>query len=231
MQAVIHKKINKLRHHIKHAVHHIGPKGRRHKNILKSVSEKLGLVYFGSVDQHRDDHIVVRGITASSTHKDNHLSIGSIDGYDVQLLDRSDSVEDYTGKFSAQHYIVFQIKLHTIITIPHILLTPKGLKIANYADVFATPHMQPVPLPQTDGYSSEFESRYEVKAAPTYFESVKSLLDVSMTRNIAAHFWPLAVEFHEGYLYVYSDDTNLTKQLIENIIQNSLWLAGQVDTK
>lgn len=228
---MIHKNINKFRHHIKHAVHHIGPKGRRHKNILKNVSEKLGLVYFGSVDQHRDDHEIVRGITASSTHKDNHLSVGSIGGYDVQLLDRSDSVEDYKGKLSAQHYIVLEIKLQRANDVPQILMVPKGLKIAHFDGVFASTHMQPIPLPHDDGYSSEFESRYEVKSAPTYFESVKQILDKDITRKIAAHFWPLGVELNDGILYIYLSDTNLTKQLIENVIQNGLWLAGQIDAK
>lgn len=228
---MIHKTFNKLKHHISHIAHHVGLRGRQHRNVIRSVSEAAGLVYFGGVDQHSDDHTIIRGITASSTHQDEHLSVGSIDGYDVQIVDRSDSLESHTGQLTAHHYIVCEVKLRKNHDIPHILIVPKGLRIAHFEGAFATPHMQPVSFTHSAGYSQDFVSRYEVRSIPTHFEQVKQLIDPDMARKLAAHFWPLAIEFHDKALYVYTNDTKITGSLIESIIQNGLWLAGQIDSK
>lgn len=228
---MIHKTFNKLRRHIDHASHRVGLKGRRHKNVLKAVSTKLGLVYFGSVDQHSDEHTIIRGLTASSTHRDEHLSVGSVEGYDVQIVDRSDSLENHNGELTSHHYIVCEIQLRKNHDIPHMLIVPKGQRIVHFEGVFTTPHMQPVPLSIEGGYSHDFISRYDVKTTPTHFERVKQLLDAQITRTLAAHFWPLAIEFHNQKLYVYTNDTKITRALIENTIQNGLWLAGQIDSK
>jgi hypothetical protein len=228
---MIHKTLNKLRHRIKRVTHHISPRGRQHRNILRSVAEKTGLVYFGSVDQHNDDHVIVRGITASASHQDDHVSVGSINGYDVQLVDRSDSVESHAGRLSSLHYIVLEIQLRARRDLPHILIIPKGQKIPHFEGAFTSPHIQPILLSAAEGYSQEFISRYGIQTLPTYFEEAKSFLDVSITRTLAAHFWPLAIEFHEGALYVYTDDHRVTTHLMENMIQNGLWLAGQIDAK
>lgn len=40
--------------------------------VLKKFAHKIGLVYFGVVDQHQDDHEVIRGLTVSTTHRDDH---------------------------------------------------------------------------------------------------------------------------------------------------------------
>jgi hypothetical protein len=228
---MIHKTLNKVRHHISHIGHHVGLHGRRHKKILKAVSEQTGLVYFGSVDQHNDEHAIIRGITASSTHRDSHMSVGSINGYDVQVVDRSDSIENHTGKLSNHHYIVCEIQLRKNHDLPHILVVPKGQRIVHFEGAFTTPHMQPLPLTGNIGYSHEFASRYDIKTAPTHFERVKQLLDPALTRTLAAHFWPLAIEFHNQKLYVYTNEKKMTRPLVENLIQNGLWLAGQIDSK
>lgn len=229
---MIHKVLHKVRHHARRVLHRIGPRGRRHRNIIARFAEKSGLVYFGSVDQHHDDHEIVRGLTASATHQDDHFCVGTIDGYDIQLVDRSDSTETENGSLQAHHLIIFQIKLHTKQPIHHFLMVPRGDKAAQFAGLFASARLlQPVPVGSTADYTQEFLSRYELMSLPTHFIDTELLIDTDIARSIAAHFWPLALEIWDNSLYIYSTDTNVTTHLLNTMLQNGLWLAGQIDKK
>jgi hypothetical protein len=61
---------------------HYSPRLRARGVVLRRFSKKLGFVYFGNVDQHDDEHEVIRGLTVSTTHKDAHYAVGSFDDYD-----------------------------------------------------------------------------------------------------------------------------------------------------
>jgi hypothetical protein len=228
---MIHKALHKIQHHARRILHHIGPQGHRHRNVIAKFAEKTGLVYFGTVDQHRDDHEIVRGLTASSTHQDDHYCVGSVNGYDIHLVDRNDSTEDYDGVLQRHHLIIFQIKLHTTHAIHHFLMTPRGSKETQFASLFTTAssHLQSVPLGSIGEYTQDFLSRYELLSAPTHFIDTEILISSDVARSIAAHFWPLALEVWDNSLYIYSTDTNVTTHLLDTMIQNGLWLAGQID--
>jgi len=229
---MIHKAIHRVRHHARRVLHHIGPRGRRHRNTIAHFAEKSGLVYFGAVDQHHDDHEIVRGLTASATHQDDHFSVGTIDGYDVQLVDRSDSFETESGALHTHHLIIFQIKLHTKKPIHHFLMVPRGAKEAEFSNLLTSGMLlQPVPLGATSEYTQEFLSRYEILSLPTHFIDTELLIDNDVARSIAAHFWPLALEIWDNSLYIYSTDTSVTTHLLDTMLQNGLWLAGQIDKK
>lgn len=228
---MIHGTLHKIQHQARRILHHIGPQGYRHRNVISHFAEKTGLVYFGTVDQHRDDHEIVRGLTASATHLDDHYCVGSVNGYDIHLVDRSDSREDYDGVLQRHHLIIFQIKLHTTRPIHHFLMTPHGDKEAQFESLFtvAASHLQPVPLGSISEYTQDFLSRYELLSAPTHFIDTEMLISSDVARSIAAHFWPLALEVWDNSLYIYSTDTHVSTHLLDTMIQNGLWLAGQID--
>lgn len=202
------------------------------RRAIVRFTEKVGFVYFGSVNQHHDDHHIIRGLTVSSSHHDDHYSVGSFEGYDVSLVDRSDTVESIAGGFKTINWLIFEIDLHNSADLPHIFLHAQTRHKSVYDKLFtAFPALQPVPLGTFEPHSREFTKRYSLYAAPTNFIEVERYFSADITRLIAAHFWPLTVEVFESALYVYADNQTISSHLLETMLKNGLWLAAQLDAR
>jgi len=204
----------------------------RRKKAITKFAGKFGLVYFGHVDQHEDEHHIIRGLTVSSSHQDDNYCVGSFDGYDVSLVDRYDII-DRPGMPSKTHrWLIFEVDLHSGVDIPHIFLGAHSHRDSSYAKLFTSvPSLQSIPLGTFENHSDEFTSRYSLFAAPTQYIETERLFTAEVTRTIAAHFWPLAVEVVGGALYVYSDSQNTSAHLLETMLKNGLWLAEQLDER
>lgn len=200
--------------------------GRR--NIIH-FAEKMGFVYFGSVNQHADDHHIIRGLTVSSSHKDDNYAVGSLDGYDISLVNRADTVPDEKSILRMHTWLVFEIGLHQGIDIPHIFLEPQAQRKRSFTKLTAQSHMQIVPLGTLEPYSDEFLGRYHVFASPSHFIETERYFSSSVTRTLAAHFWPLAVEVSEGSLYLYASNQVVNEHLLETMLRNGIWLATKLD--
>lgn len=206
------------------------PRSHQKARIIKKFVEKLGLIYFGAVDQRVDEHHVIRGLTVSSTHRDTSYSVGSIEGYDVSLVDRHDTVKKTDGSFVAHDWLIIEVVLTTQQDIPHIFLGTHQRDNGPYQALFtAFPALQPVPVGTFEPYSPEFMSRYSLFATASHFIEVERLFPAAETRIIGAHFWPLAAEIYDGSLYIYADDQQISSRLLETMVTNGLWLARHLD--
>lgn len=202
---------------------------QRKKAILKFVNN-FGFVYFGHVDQHDDEHHIIRGLTVSSSHQDEHYSVGSFDGYDVSLVDRYDVIKKPNEPIRTHQWFIVEVDLHNGKNVPHVFLGSHNHTNTSYAKLFtAVPALQSVPLGTFGHPSDEFTSRYSLFAAASQFIEVERLFTVDVTRTIAAHFWPLAAEIYDGALYIYTDTKNLSTDLIHTMVQNGVWLASKLD--
>jgi hypothetical protein len=202
---------------------------RRRGRIITKFAEKIGLVYFGTVDSHVDEHHIIRGLTISGSHRDTHYSIGSYEGYDIGLVERTDLVGPSDNPKSYR-FLVLEFRLHTKRDIPHIVLTPKGIEDALLAyQLSLHSSLQLAPLGALQTYSPEFLHRFSAYSVPTHFIELERLFTSDVTRYIAAHFWPLTVEVQDGALYLSSIHPVVTGQLLETILQNGLWLADKID--
>lgn len=207
-----------------------GVASRRRKAAILKFVNAFGFVYFGHVDQHDDEHHIIRGLTVSSSHQDEHYSVGSFDGYDVSLVDRYDIVKKANDELRTHQWLIVEVDLHNGKDIPHIFLGSHSHTDSSYAKLFTSvPNLQPVPLGTFAPHSDEFTNRYSLFAAPSQFIEVERLFTAEVTRTIAAHFWPLAAEVYDNALYVYTDTKNLSPKLIETMVQNGVWLASKLD--
>jgi hypothetical protein len=202
---------------------------QRKSAILKFVN-KFNFVYFGHVDQHDDEHHIIRGLTVSSSHQDEHYSVGSYDGYDVSLVDRYDIVTKPGQRSTTHRWIIIEIDLHNGKDIPHIFLGSHTRTDSSYSKLFtAVPSLQSVPLGTFSPHSEEFTNRYSLFATATKFIEVERLFTAEVTRTIAAHFWPLAAEVYENALYIYTDNKTISEGLLETMLKNGIWLAEKLD--
>lgn len=197
--------------------------------VIMKFAEKLGFVYFGSVDQHHDDHHIVKGLTVSSSHDDAHYSVGSFDGYDVSIVDRIDTIKKPNGKPITHSWIIVEIDLHNN-DIPHVFVGAHDHSDSAYEKLFtAFPALQPVPLGTFEQYPDEFTKRYSLFGMPAQFITIEKYFNAELTRTIAAHFWPYSFEVTDGALYVYADNQIVSMHLLDSMLKNALWLAEQLD--
>jgi hypothetical protein len=205
---------------------------RLHKRVFMQFADKTGLVYFGYVDQRNDEHSLVRGLTVSAHHRDNHYCIGSFDDYDVTLVERSDTIR-FPGKPARTHdWVIMSFDLHQSVDLPHVFLGLHTHSEAFYAQLFTKfAHFTRLPLGSLGGYDPAFLQRYALYANPSQIVSAERLFNQSITKSIGDKFGNLTIEISEGCLYLYAENQRPTAALLEKMIQYGVWLAKTIDSQ
>jgi hypothetical protein len=211
------------------ALRRISPSLRERGRVIRRFSKQLGLVYFGTVNQHEDDHSALRGFTASLTHSDTHYSVGTFNGFDIRLVDRLDMFHTSGQGNHQQTWTILEIDLETP-DVPHIFFVPTGKNGASYARLFSTqPHL--LPLNVTLGVnkrSPEFHGRYQIMARPTHSHSIEHLFSSPIIVGIGTRFWPHGIEVQNGKLFVYLSSKKLTNTELQAALTSAFWLAEHI---
>ena len=228
----IHHLHNKIRGMYRGIVHRNNISSRRARSAIIQFCEKVGFVYFGSVDQHSDDHHIIRGLTTSANHQDEHYAVGTYEGYDVSLVNRMDTTEDSAGRLRTHSWLIFEINLKNSFDLPHIFMGMHDHRDSPYSKLFIThPAMQRVPIGTFEPYVQEFTTRYSLYSHASHFIEVERHFNSDVTKVIAAHFWPLSVEIDDGSMYIYADNQAVTTRLLDAMLKNGHWLAKQLDAQ
>lgn len=203
---------------------------RLHRRVFTQFAEKLGLVYFGYVDQRSDEHRLVRGLTVSAHHIDNHYCIGSFNGYDITLVERTDTLR-FPGKPSKNHtWIIMAFDLHTQRDVPHVFVGLHSHSETFYSHLFTKfSSLTKIPLHSYDAYDSGFLRKYAMYAEPPQFLAATQLIPAEVANAVGAHFGSLTFEIAEDCLYIYAEHQRPTGQLLETMIKNGTWLARIID--
>ena len=207
-----------------------GAQARSRGHILRSFAHKLGLVYFGSVDQHVDEHEVIRGLTISTTHDDNHYAVGAFDGYDLSIVDRSDTIASPQNIPTEHNWVIMQLNLQGEQRLPHLFLMPQGDSAAPFAKFYsAFTQLKSINTLFQGEHTAEFHARYQVLASSSHAPIIEELLNPEVTRVIAARLWPHAIEILDGKLYVYTTEASLSETLLDSCLESAVWLAKVLD--
>ena len=213
---------------LRYVFRHYSPTLRARSAALKKFADKLGLVYFGSVDQHDDDYSPIRGFTASITHKDSHYLVGTYNDYDVRIVDRFDVIP-LAGKSHEQLWTIFEVSL-TNKNSPHVVFVPTGHEGGEYSRLFTTQtHLQPINTMALQNHSREIHGRFQIMAKTSDVPHVEQLLPSPTVVGIAARFWPHGIELRDGKLYLYLTQHRLEKAALETAIASLVWLAEVFD--
>ncbi|MDB5180240.1 MAG: hypothetical protein JWN12_872 [Candidatus Saccharibacteria bacterium] len=206
---------------------------RARGKVIRRFASKIGLVYFGTVDQHEDEHEIIRGLTVSTTHRDAHYTVGSFDDYDISMVDRFDVSYDAHHQPIEHSWLILQVSLQDV-ALPHIFFKPLGHSPAAYNKFFTafnTLHVINDVFNNT--HSPEFHTRYELYGLATHVVTLEDTLTPLVTQTIAARFWPHAIEIYEGKLYVYITEHRRREfeAVLGPTLQATTWLAGVLDKK
>jgi hypothetical protein len=205
---------------------------RMHKRVFMQFAEKVGLVYFGFVDQHSDEHRLVRGLTVSATHRDNHYCIGSFKNYDVTLVERTDTIH-FPGKPRAsQDWTVMVFDLHSSLDFPHTFVGLHTHSDTFYAQLFTKfASLTRVPLGTFSEYDAGFVNRYAVYTEPAQLALTEYLFSKEVAKAISDHFGSLTIEIADGCLYLYAWHQRPTLSSLTKMLQNGVWLASVLDER
>jgi hypothetical protein len=205
---------------------------RANKRVIMNFAEKVGLVYFGFVDQRSDEHQLIRGLTLSTNHRDNHYCVGSLYKYDVALVERTDTLHYPDKPTQIHHWLIMQFDLHSSKDLPHVFLGLHTHGATFYANLFAKfGQLQRAPLGTFGMYDESFTNKYAIYTPPAESLTVERLFDTEMTKLLAKHFGALTVEINDGCLYLYSEHNRVSKSLLEAMLQNGVWLARHIDER
>ncbi|MEI6850765.1 MAG: hypothetical protein WCK26_02240 [Candidatus Saccharibacteria bacterium] len=220
--SLINKTANKLS---------LGQKIRNRRKIIEKFANQVGLVYFGFVDQNKDEHKVVRGLTVSSVHKDNHYCVGSVDGYNVAIVDRTDYIWQPDGTKALHNWIILTFDLNSKRPIPHFFIGARNRDLKPFSSLFSSfPNMHKVDLGTFETYDIDFTSRFSIYARTAKFIDIEKIIPSKTARVLGAHFWPYSIEQHENILYVYSANENTSFDSLNTMLKNGLWFASYLDS-
>lgn len=205
---------------------------RLHKKVIMDFAEKVGLVYFGYVDQRDDDHKLVRGLTLSAGHRDNHYCIGTYAGYDLTLVERTDTIT-FPGRPSKTHtWLIQAFDLHTSHDLPHIFVGLQSHHQTFYAHLFTKfPTLAHVSIGMNEGYDRSFTNKYAIYTPAAHMLEVKQLIDPQVSKIIGDYFGAMTCEIVDGVLYMYAEGQRPTPALLEKMLKYGTWLASVIDKK
>lgn len=216
----------------KRALRHMMPghivKSRVTASMMRRFTDKMGLVYFGTVHPGDEGSRLVRGHTVSRTHIDNHYSVGSLRGYDVALVMRNDVVlAARTQQEFRCHWVILTVDLHTGLELPHMYI---GHKEREEAFKASFERLSPLYIGGLAPYPAHFLSEYTVYGNAGCLFDIERTVPPQAAKVIAEHFDNASIEIEENTIYLYIESARPTEAQIEKLLSNGLWLAETIDT-
>jgi hypothetical protein len=191
---------------------------------IARFAEKIGMVYFGYVNQRGDEHRLIRGHTVSQTHRDDHYAVGTLKGYDVALVIRDDiPLRHPSGRYQS---LIVTLDLRTKDEIPHIYIGH-----ANRETTFHSAYHQLHRVSPNDvaDYPLSFTQHYAVYTSPSKVHDFASLIGPHIADVISTHFQDASIEIDRGVIYVYIESEHPSEVLLEKMLSNCLWLGEVID--
>lgn len=200
-------------------------------NVFRAFAEQYDLVYFGRLHQEDDDQRIVRGITVSRQHVDNHYCVGTVQGYDIVLLKRTDKLEQANTSHTEKYdWVLMQIDLHTDYDHPHVFIDGKHHNELFYQTMFVKfARLMKVDKSLFGDENTAFVQRFSAYTPPDSLDELPQIVTATVGDTMAAHFAHLDFEWFQDRLIVYSTGGMPTKHLLEHMLRAGLWLADILD--
>lgn len=204
---------------------------KNHRRIIEKFTDKTGMVYFGSVSQHKDEHRLIRGFTASSTHKDNHFSVGTVDGYDISIVERNDVFLNIVNKVEFKNWLIIAIDLKNGNNFPYIFIKPNNHNDNSFGLLFAThPTLSAIKFGTFEKYPAGFTDRFSVYSMLENTIEVEKILPADSLEILSKHLWPYSIEVVDGVMYIYSDNEKISHNSLTTMLNVGLWVARHLDS-
>ncbi|HRF28578.1 MAG TPA: hypothetical protein PL051_02995 [Candidatus Saccharibacteria bacterium] len=205
--------------------HHLVGRNAKRKQ-LELFADKVGMVYFGGVSQQSDEHHIVRGLTVSNKHHDDHYCVGTYRTYDVIFVERTDTI--LTNHTHTWH--IFEIDLKSTSDVPHMFIGSGTHGLGFHSLLKAKyPTLTPAPLNTLAKYPDSFTHNFDLFVTPSHAIAAEQIIDTKVAELIGTHCKGLVFEITSDSVFVYSEKPHLSESLLETMLANGVWLANTVD--
>ncbi|MBL8159510.1 hypothetical protein JNJ66_03575 [Candidatus Saccharibacteria bacterium] len=196
---------------------------------IKTFAKKFDLVYFGHVDHRYDEHAVVRGVTASTSHVDRHFAVGNVKGRDISLLERTNSLR-FPGKGENDyHWVIVQVDLGPATELPHIFLDAHHHDEVFYSNLYINFANFQVATNLFINHDGKFAEHFIPYAPSDKFDTVSEVMSTSVTGMLAHHFSHFDYEFDGSTIYIYNSQPVVHEKDLEEMARVGLWLADKLE--
>ena len=197
--------------------------------LYHDACDRYGLVYFGAVDARSDEHTMVRGLTVSTQHQDRHYCVGSIEGFEIILLERTDQLFFPYKKPESYRWTILQVDLDKI-HLPHVFLDAHHHQSAFYDALFAKyPTMVRNDVNLFADHDPRFVKGFTSCSSLQDVPLVLQLLTYDVTATLGHHFAQYDFELYEDKLLVYSSNRAPTKAVIDDMFRAGIWFAREIE--
>lgn len=196
------------------------------KQIIKSADETYSLVYFGTVSQTDDEHKPIKGVTFSPHHVDRHYSVGTVEGFDITLLERTDSLSAPGKSTEDYRWLLLRVELKPSIKLAHVLMDTAQHEQTYYSKMFAKfGRLHPTNHCFDDPGYGEFTDAFHCYTTPDNLDHLAGLIAPETAQTLLQHFPKFDVEWFDNQIIVSTPDQLMTQQTIEMMLREALWLA------
>jgi len=199
--------------------------------VFRRFAEHYDMVYFGKLHLDDEEHRIVRGVTVSTQHVDEHYCVGTIHNFDTILLKRTDTIIQPNSTHSEKYsWILMQIDLHSKYDHPHVFVDGGHHDELFYNALF----VKFARLMKVDkalfGDNHSFTERFTAYTPPDALDDLPTIVGGEIGATMAQHFAHLDFEWFQDRLIIYSTGRMPTKHLLEHMLRAGLWLAEVLDT-
>lgn len=199
---------------------------QRTKQVLRKFADEIGMVYFGYVNPRNDEYRLVRGLTVSRSHDDHHYTVGSFKGYDISIVIRRDSLRYPDARIADHFWTIMTFDLHTRHELPRMYVAHNARRdflAAKYTELTE----QPADL--YANHTPEARKVYTIFGPPSKAIEVAALIQPAMLDYMAKQFRGMSVEVEDNTVYLYMTNKHPSRQHLEFMMRNGLWLAQSLD--
>lgn len=197
------------------------------RRAFSEFASRTGLVRFRQVaGQYDDSSRLIRGISASHTHKDNYYCVGSFRSYDVAVVMRSDDMRTRDGRDIEMSWAVYQVDLRYGKNLPRTIIahqTMRAVVAAKFLQLFA------LVFPYQGSAMQSFRRQYEVLTNPSDYQVVMQLLDHQVLEFIGSHCAPATIEIEDDVLRLLCPIKLPSRSQLEKSLHDTLMIAETID--
>lgn len=203
-------------------------KENKTRKIYKKACKTYDLLYFGTVSQHEDDHRLLRGITASVNHQDDHYCVGTYKTYDIAMVLRRDNLNYHDGRIKNHRWAIVTADIHTRAVVPNFFISHNSKRELMMAKQNGMHKINPQLL---SNHSIEFTQNFELYGATNHQEAILALLIPEITQSISIHCKQFSIEVFENTVFILLETEHPTPANLQRMINITIWLAQIVDMR
>ncbi|HVI69604.1 MAG TPA: hypothetical protein VM581_04050 [Magnetospirillaceae bacterium] len=207
----------------KQSLHNLGAAAT--KRIIKQFANKHHMVYFGHVDPREDEYELVRGLTLSTSHVDNHYTVGEYQSRDIILVERRNTLTFPNKPAASYRWLIAQIDLRRG-GLPHIFIDCNHHDATFYANAFLSRQGMQDLSSYFGGVSHSFAQKAKLFANPSDYTAVGTLITPEVGETIAQHFAQFDYECFDDRLLIYTSNLLPSPVLLEEMLRVGTWLAS-----